>query len=400
MHKLRIVNRSDKTFDTAGTTPSTMNTDPNYLNHIFKAHGDIIPEEKIEGELTFFHQFIKECNSLVDGLEYQYPKLPKIQIVLVNNDSLNACAIKTTEGYYIGINYGTIIILFDMFTKMMASRSIYTNIGNPEAETIEEKKINVLVDNGTIKTDSFKAAIPKDSTRYEWANFLHMQALHYLVYHEICHILRGHCDYHFETSNTKQWMEFDSINSERYLDSQTLEMDADSFAINRIFINGMVVIEKGLNVSNSAQMFWKDIGTYLDNSLFAIYCFFRITNISTPDRVSFLSRKHPHPSFRITMILSNILTVMERESDIISSSQFKIYTDSLIKQTFLAEDAYLTVTYGQNRINEILLFDRKGNEYVRMLVNNWDKLLPSLSKHAFHPEYLPGAGLFDKGTET
>ena len=119
------------------------------FDSVFKEDGGLFkidePNKLGESLLILKNYIIEDTQCFLSILRNRYKNLPEINFNIINNITINACAVKKENGYYVGINEGTILVLFDMFSKMLSTKTIYPHIGNAELESNEKLKIDRFI---------------------------------------------------------------------------------------------------------------------------------------------------------------------------------------------------------------------------------------------------------------
>ncbi|WP_313003756.1 hypothetical protein, partial [Chryseobacterium gleum] len=289
---------------------------------------------------------------------------------LIDNMGINASAALFKDQYFIGINIGTYYLLEDLFLKINSFDSFGLS---------EDLKLNLINTNKGLEYNphfditifAFDEQIFHNTT--EIAQLLYR----FIIYHEICHILRGHVGYisnNFginihEASNYKS-VEINSL--------QTLEMDADSFATNRIindYFENIIVIE------NTKVSIYKDLKTFLYNFAYCIYCFFRIFGFYSLNSSNVKSYSHPPPAFRINMIVSNIATILlERKIQNIESIM-----NEVTKAAYKAENDLSKITYFDNQFGKYCetFLNKDYEKYIFEITGKWQNIRPELENFTF-----------------
>jgi len=315
--------------------------------------------------------------------------LPDVYIDIIDNSSLNACATKSGQKYFIGIHGGTIFLIYDIFFRMMSSRNIFTGIGDVTKEAETKKIFNAqLTDLGQLAVvkDQHEILTPVSYARGLLAQLFIDIAIEFLIAHEYAHIIFGHVDYchsilgTFEIEETTQ-----KSTTSKVIDplvSQTLEMDADSFATNR----GMEMLNLIFTNPNfavpDAQQFYKNWPSMIKMWVFSIYTFFRIFG-HTNNSNSIKTDLHPPASIRSHLVMANIFSIF----------QVKYDTSLLSEISTICIDAALTVEKAFEEISHQgfdlapLDFSKKEEALIhgRFLMKNWNIVRPLLEPFTYIP---------------
>lgn len=313
--------------------------------------------------------FINLGNILVNDIRKQYPDLPNIYIGIVNNLSLNATAVLDKGKYYIGVNLGLLNSIEDIFFKIQSNKnfplnntiSLSNSMHGPEYEFAADTYIMPFT------KASLKVAV-------EQSNIV----LKFILYHEICHILRGHLGL-ISSKNGSELQE--AFQDESILNinlRQTLEMDADSFSVNRI-INSYLLFYS--NIENHSESIYQTWETFIYNFSFSIYTFFRLFGFHHVEVEKIKKFPHPRPLTRIQMISENIETILiTREID-----NLDYLCEKIVDAQVDAEKELTKVTFFSNETRDFLLAvsSDESRIYINKIISNWNKLYDDLLPYTF-----------------
>ena len=359
---------------------------------VFKDLGGIFDIEQVpHGNLRLTLQELKnETQSFITGLRLAYPKLPHINFDLLNNPTLNACADMVGNNYYIGLNIGSYLLVYDMFSKMLANKTALPEIGDISLEIDSNKKLNRFIYNDEINFNPYKfePVLPVDQTRGVFTVVLTSLALNYLIHHEIGHIIRGHCGYYKKLREKEHWSELELKQLANPLHFQTMEMDADSFAVNYAFLsteNAAKAHASGNPTSYPWNLIYADTMTFFRYWMFAIYSFHRLCNFENFSEEETNELSHPPPSVRVSIMAANIVTIMDNRNMPNSQEMAKM----LMAIPVEAETAFSKITYDENRPDIFLSSVVLSDNYSRKVCYNWNNVLPLVKPFAINPERLP-----------
>jgi hypothetical protein len=359
----------------------------NAFDLLFKARGGKYQGKFSESDL--FSHVLKNSRDLIEKMRRKNPELPDVYIDIIDNTTLNACATKSGQKYFIGIHAGTIFLIHDIFFRMMSSRNIFTDIGDITKEGETKKIFNAqLTDLGQLAVVKGQQEIlaPVSYVRGLLAQIFIDIAIEFLIAHEYAHIIFGHVDYCHSLLGTFEIEEATqkaaSGNSIDPLISQTLEMDADSFATNR----GMEILNLLFNnpdfVVPDAQQFYKDWPSMIKMWVFSIYTFFRIfahSNNSTFIKTDL----HPPPSIRATLIMANIYSIFQIKYD---TSILGEISKICIDAAFVVEKAFEEISE-QGLDLASFNFSTKDEAFIhgQFLMKNWNTVRPLLVPFTHSP---------------
>jgi hypothetical protein len=152
------------------------------------------------------------------------PTMGPVHFDYIENLELNALAFEADDHDFVGVYVGTVVTIYAFFSSLLAYPRLLMSIGNPLAE--EEWK-SYTVDPKLL----FRQ--PKDVARRSFAHQIATIAIDFLFAHEIGHLMNGHVKLLRTRQGIPLMPEFDPTQKtrEQNLTLQTLEMDADSFAV-------------------------------------------------------------------------------------------------------------------------------------------------------------------------
>lgn len=234
---------------------------------------------------------------------------------------------------FIGINAGTITILFDLFTNLLSSPTSFVGYGNFTNED-ESRPSLVLTD---IVVSELPFIIPRCEIRTEYAKNLTLIAVLFLIIHETTHLRNGHTDYKRE-----HWADLDLEQAtspedrlRRASKLQALEVDADQGALTLIiemFFGFMETRSQWINTLAEADRAAQELAfgsplRVIRTILYAAYAMFRSMEPIFEDRDSFLTSSHPRYMLRARFMVLKMF-------EIIQESPYAMNADSLIDSLY------------------------------------------------------------------
>ena len=191
--------------------------------------------------LDIIKMALKAGADIIERIRHSYgSRLPVPHIGLVDENGLNACAFIYKDRDFIGINAGTILILFDVFCRILSHPKLFLNVGDATKEIEPEQFYDRATDFRNL--DQNDTVVPKDPVRLRHAFESALCAIEFLVTHEYGHLIHGHCHLNNEFTGQTNLFELESSVSSANqsiggLIRQTLEMDADAYGANIGFRN-------------------------------------------------------------------------------------------------------------------------------------------------------------------
>ena len=223
-------------------------TNQEAFNEAVHKRGGIFDIEKIDTESQFlFYELKDSAQTLINEIretEYAFDigtqnKMPEVYFDFIDSPTFNAGAISSNGREFIGVNYGAVLLILDMFNRMLSRNDIFPEIGKPEIE-INPAPIPFVAGNYDIikefhETDSYSpVVVPKDPARRDHAALLTNFAVYFLIFHEFTHLKNGHVGYKGSKTGESFIMEFnpETKNKLPALTKKILEWDADNWAAN------------------------------------------------------------------------------------------------------------------------------------------------------------------------
>lgn len=257
----------------------------------------------------FYEEFARGIINVLqpESNPYNQKDIKELNFTYTWNDQVNAGAL---EGEYdkITVNEGTIMKIYGFFYRLV-------NRVSPFPPLSGELKPHVLIENKvTFDNPQFphisisdELVLSDDPRRNNLAEFLSMFAIKWIIAHEIGHVYNGHTKYYLETR--RKINQLNPINDceelkQCYLDLQTMEMDADTFASNRI-------IEEALALQNTCKSLvdLENPSDFLKLPIFAIHgVFYIFRNYRTKNS---FNEEHPPTFIRESMSMGAAKAALE-----------------------------------------------------------------------------------------
>lgn len=348
----------------------------------FKDRGGLFQTEKLSKDsfAIFEYYRTRAIKYIESGRNHEslIKSLPNIHFDFIDSPDFNAVAAKTNDGFYfIGINAGSVVVLYDLFFRMLSNPLVLNDIGNSSLETKNTPTIrnyyldaSLLVTYGDIDYNAYQMAIPNDHVRQVYARHLVDVAVDFLIAHELTHIINGHLDYIQTRFGTNIYEErnIKTISEDDILTIQTLEMDADSLAVCKGLANAVKRHLGEQSVSEDRKEFYVDFDRTIFNWSIAILTLTRIMVESSIYRsIDSKPKTHPHPRIRQTMILATVDEYLKTYYP----KQYELFSKDIYGE--LAISVEMTYKYITGNIID-------GEEYLRA-IDNSEKYVPRLLEH-------------------
>lgn len=237
--------------------------------------------------------------------------LPVIIFDYAFDTTLNAHTFRHEGRYFVAVNSGTMVILHDLFLRLLSVPHVFPAIGDASKETLGNRRlpfsldVTQLIDHYGNANSTLDQSKPKDETRLKAAHMMTRMAFDFLTTHEVRHILAGHVDYNgaFRGFPLIDELDLQSLDPASGMKSQAMEMDADGSGIFTVLANAV----DELNSSDPSRSAWRSI---LQNPhqaivicLVCIDAVFKLFSTAGDVRWPWDMRTHPPHHVRRTMAI-------------------------------------------------------------------------------------------------
>lgn len=301
------------------------------LDLLIEYKGGYFTPEMTKGELgeliNYFNSYLQESLKLwqISGPLGLSTTFQDTKFAFLGNRAPDCFVYRKEQSNFIGMSIGYPLILADTYFALMSHPEVLPEIG--EGETEDGWKLETgLPETGAAKhldlppTDDLQQAgffrIPRNSERRHYAIELTLDALTFLLYHELAHIFRGHLYSHCQATGFSFLDEsemllpesafgFDATVGENSLTVgelvQFFEIDADAVAAD------ILMYEKApMDFPESTGRF-EEVVARLNRALLAISVLFIITG--TPRSLTdYRNSKYPHPRTRYQLAFINSMS--------------------------------------------------------------------------------------------
>jgi hypothetical protein len=276
------------------------------------------PSVLVESFGHLLTELVDSASVLIDGLrQHMSPKWTTrpIQVAFTKSEEVNACATKGRDADYILITIGAVGKIYGTLNGLLSIPGFLPEVGNSDREdTPNESLADGFPKMPLLGRDyggnSIRFYLPADQTRVTFANQLSSMALHFLLMHEIGHILAGHLELLERQGFAAAISEFDAGTTKNATmpPRHVLESDADAFAAN---FGSFVDLHPETNRLWKEVFGWeavpgKDAGFIAHAA--AISILFRLLTTDSYPPKSLQPSIHPHPTVRSCMVLSRSMS--------------------------------------------------------------------------------------------
>ena len=228
-----------------------------------------------------------------------------MSFVLLDTPQFEAFAAIWKGHGYVLVSCGAILILQDVFHRILSRPDTFPLMGNPSVEVLQPQHCNGIEWDyeitATKRGGGIDAVTPRDPDRRHQSNMLLTHAFNFIVRHEIAHVAMGHVDYRSARHGISLVSEMrmqggQPATAEELLEIQAMEFQADWFATTQS-VNTEIFLEPHLPPGWLQQAFPNSrTGPYGEwaafNWVFAVASLFLIFNDDF-DPTTVLQHEHP-----------------------------------------------------------------------------------------------------------
>jgi hypothetical protein len=317
-----------------------------------------------------------------------------IQYAIINNLKVNAFAYATgrespIQFDFVGINLGSILLLFEYFHRILSNPKNLPDIGDPSKEDPSLPTLTHVSPESLF--DDMMRHRPKCPVRARLAGEISEIAIDFLFLHELTHIQNGHLEYLRYHRNRNHLSEaFESTETaEDKLILQTLEWDADCGGIDRTLI---YTFNAGRRLMPQLDRFTPDLRLMIERAYaspesiarfvqFAIYTSFRLFAVEwTWEKQPYLT--HPLHAYRMASLLVALDAILQKRGEALNYSAAE-FADASIKTIEQAEVAFSTLTGDPPDLDPLMSVfgNTRHVEYVAELERTWKEMRPTLDRY-------------------
>lgn len=274
------------------------------------------------------------------------PKMPDVHFYFTRDISLNAVAFIENNHWFIGMNQGTLFVIYSLFFRMLSDSKILNHIGDSAIEDDESSMNSYWNSNALdllIKGVFLKP--PKDPVRLAYAKLLSEIAIDFLFFHEYTHLANGHVSFLKNINNVSYISETDdggnndSPIDEYKLIRQTLEYDADSGAVGQGWATIWGRLNNLSNLSKDYRCFYKNIEDALFAWEFSIFNLFLMFDTQAINLNKIYSTFHPQLTIRYLMVSSTMYEYLKKyTSEDFNNEITRRVTDKVINESIKSSE--------------------------------------------------------------
>lgn len=356
------------------------------FDEIFKSKGGRYNNRN--SDPAIYNWVLVNSRILVAWMVQSNAHLPEPYVDIINSNETNAYVTKRGDKYFLGITYGAFLMFNDVFYRMIESKNVLTEVGDPEREMNTDKIFSLRLTNMgqlAVTEKHSENAEPIDNLRILFGFQLIKMAFEFLVWHELAHIIYGHVDYVHSVLGSFELKEIKREESRNQLDplvSQTLEMHADRFATQQSIAILEMLISNPDALTPALRPYFNTWPSVIKMWVFSTYTFFRLFsdhNYAEGIKNAF----HPPPSLRSHLIQAVAEAVIRGADNAPSAEDI----------SKIRKEAMLAVEWAFHEISQKgldfshLTFSIQDDAFAHgiFLINNWKNIKPLLQPFSLMP---------------
>lgn len=307
---------------------------------------------------------------LRDVRTHHVPTMGPVHFEYIENWDVNALAFEWDNYDFVGVYVGAIATIYSFFGALLAYPRFLMSIGNPMAE--EEWKSDAFHPKQLYRQ-------PKDAARRSFAHLIATIAIDFLFAHEIGHLMSGHVKLLRIRKGLPLLAEFDPTQKtrEENLTLQTLEMDADSFAVGQGLATAFGRAADPSHVFPTDWRQWYGTSTQaLFSWTLAIYGFFRLFFKGTVNLDDLDSTNHPPPNIRLSMVLTTVVEFLKKKRLEELMPQLEPIIGEVMRTVETGQALITSTPLNLSGVQQTL--DPRANKHLGRLLDQWKILRPEL----------------------
>ena len=214
--------------------------------------------------------------------------MPKIALLVVESDEINAYAAKFDDGYTVTLNSSLYHAVNSTFRSLLAHPATFLSVGNFLFESAPRPAKPIGLSAFVEGIASLANRTPVDEQRLAFADHLTELTIRFVIEHELAHILAGHLDY---DQNVKSIGDFKSVSEFSEAENFGMEMHADEIAFFQC-VFWVFDSLKGIENEWPKKIFIQTLDAQIHDLYVATYMLFQMWSHLS------ISETHPNPVHR------------------------------------------------------------------------------------------------------
>lgn len=306
----------------------------------------------------------------------------------------NAVAFKHENRFFVSMNLGALLLIQDLVHRVLSMPTAFPWIGDPSREELDRNFHPVMADAkryAQVMKAELRLPKPHDPTRELCAAMFNLIANEFVVAHEVWHIVGGHLDWLTQHAGSRainesvDSLEMASIaeDKQRRLERQSLEMDADSFAVFQIIRRLVALIDEskphhGVQTPEQAVEVAVVCGAVMVGAFFT----------PMPDSQRWPFATHPPAIVRQMMMIDaadRALVTMKLDSVRQSTTADPSWVARVKEEVFVRLWKWIG---GEEREAELATaLGSAGEDHARLVMQAWQRVSPQVRSFSPMPTY-------------
>jgi len=353
-----------------------------FHTHTLKYGG--LYDHRSDSNCEIWEQLLELWKEAIRHYRLELTTAPDVNIFLINNLNVNACAFTVGQNHYIGIFVGAPMLLNALFREMLSSPDVLPVIGDISKE-IRHPKLN---HNQLTSVEHYfeasnwkkREVFPKDPLRNQLCQHFETLVMYFLVLHEYTHICNGHVGYSSEISGAAFYIEINMFDNPSFLRNEirrTLEFDADNTAMS--FLLDFILrrtAEGNINGESTNPLFLDPIiGTQF--IVFALYSYWRLFDMY----IHQWDGSHPPSPVRQSLLIDYILGYHLYTGGEHQLNEMRNRTKATVAEV---EFAFSNISHEPyNPFGFLNVQNTEGNSYKINLKRHWNIVRELIEPHAY-----------------
>lgn len=309
-----------------------------------------------------------------------------VHVCFIFASEVNAFAYACPEGRFdfVGINFGAVFTLLDIFSRLMSHPEFLVDVGDVSLEDSERSHAPFLYSDIIQQAHSHEYVFPNCPIRSAYCSHLLTTSLDFLFFHEIAHLRNGHCDWKRIFGADKTIDEtHQNITETDGLISKAFEFDADAAAIIYLLNQHLEFIDRNKSIAGflDDKIYNSAFGNkYLAVRLIliSVYMLFRIFNFTEWDVFRQKNFTHPQPPLRQGWIVEQIFELfLSRQTYGYDCDKYRSHSLEIIGACEKAVALILRDVIDARGILSAIDSDL-ALEHRALLIDTWKKIRPDL----------------------
>ncbi len=343
------------------TAPADFDEDGEFERRIWASDGELVPlhlAPELDGFAKLARETLADVRATVRWIEDQSGATERTAIGFLEGSYWNAHTGSHGEDV-VGVRWGVVVASLILFHRLLAQPKVFPSVGDASGEEAFVDPPGVL-EPDTLAVVGASLRVPNDPELLRIAQYMFSKAILYVFLHELFHVWDGH------TGLDKKALS--------PIDLQTLEMDADAQAIDRLLQLARFETN-GAQPREPVESKFGPGATVAFDTLSSAYLAWRFHHSAITHSLARTGGNHPPLAHRMGICLYTAATTLVLRWGF-SPEDAGEFATSVLRS---AEEAYATLTgvpYDPSIMD--IAFGPVGHDYRAELLAKWHRVRPTL----------------------